>query len=245
MLKVLGVEEEQCMYDEAYFEYGIETGVSLYQNYRWMPELTIPMVMTMIDFLGIHRYQTVLDFGCAKGFVVKAFRLLGRSAFGVDSSEYAISRVDPDVQRYCLLKKGPTYANRKLGFPRSFDYCIAKDVFEHLIESELSDELYVVPSDRLFAVIPLGEEGKYRAPANDLDVTHRICEPESWWVEFFMKKGWNVTDLRLCIPGIKDHYYDSYPTSHGFFTLERREKKFTEESVRGMARSESTFVGHR
>ena len=86
MLTVLEVEEaEESVYNESYFERGLESGLSLYQNYRWIPELTIPMAMTIIDFLGIKRHQTILDFGCAKGFLVKAFRLLYRSAYGVDS----------------------------------------------------------------------------------------------------------------------------------------------------------------
>lgn len=239
MLEMLGVEkDESCAYDEAYFEYGIESGVSLYQNYRWMPELTIPMVMTIIDFLEIKRHQTILDFGCAKGFVVKALRLLYRNAYGVDVSRYAIDNVDPYVKHLCLLKKGPCYVDAKHGFPRVFDYCIAKDVFEHLSVSELSEEIYALPSDRIFAVIPLGEEGRYRAPANDLDVTHQICENESWWVNFFEKEGWRVIDLRLSIPGIKDHYYARFPTSHGFFTLSRREKKFTGKGLRDLGRQE-------
>lgn len=223
-------------YDKTYFECGIESGVSLYQNYRWMPELTIPMTMTIIDFLGIKRHQTVLDFGCAKGFLVKALRLLYRKAYGVDASEYAIKNVDPDVERFCILKSGPCYANATASFPRSFDFCIAKDVLEHLEESELKLELYALPSDRLFAVIPLGEEARYRAPANDLDVTHRICEPESWWTGFFESEGWTVKDLRLHLQGIKDHYYERFPNSHGFFTLERREKKFALSGFRHLGR---------
>ena len=237
MLEVLGVKmDESSIYDAAYFECGIESGLSLYQNYRWIPELTIPMVMTVIDFLGIKRGQTVLDFGCAKGYVVKALRLLCRSGYGVDVSEYAINSVDPDVKRFCVCKKGPCYVNATHGFPRSFDFCIAKDVFEHLNAFELSEELYAIPADHIFAVIPLGEEGKFRAPANDLDVTHKMCEPEHYWVDFFKDQGWFITDMRLSIPGIKDHYYDTFPTSHGFFTIERREKKFARKGLRDMGR---------
>lgn len=237
MLEVLGVDkDESSIYDAAYFECGIESGLSLYQNYRWISELTIPMAMSIIDLLGIKRGQSVLDFGCAKGYLVKALRLLGRAAYGVDVSEYAIRSVDSEVKRFCLHKSGPVYNDRKLGFPRSFDFCVAKDVFEHLCVSELSDELYVVPTDRIFAVIPLGENGKYRAPANDLDVTHKICESENYWADFFKDQGWYVTDMRLYVPGIKDHYYDRFPGAHGFFTIERREKKFTGKSLRDMGR---------
>ena len=34
-------------YNQDYFERGIELGISGYNNYRWMPEFTIPMAMTM------------------------------------------------------------------------------------------------------------------------------------------------------------------------------------------------------
>lgn len=70
------------MYDREYFEYGVETGKSNYQNYRWIPELTIPMAMTIIDLLGIKPNESVLDYGCAKGYLVKALRMLHRNAWG-------------------------------------------------------------------------------------------------------------------------------------------------------------------
>ena len=90
-------------YDEDYFENGIKTGKSCYENYRWLPELTIPMAMTIIDLLKIQRFETVLDFGCAKGYLVKAFKLLYRNAFGVDASPYAIANCDSEVANRCFL----------------------------------------------------------------------------------------------------------------------------------------------
>ena len=74
-------------YDEDYFERGIESGKSLYTNYRWIPELTIPMCSFLNEQLGIGQSENVLDFGCAKGFIVKAMRLLGRNAYGVDLNQ--------------------------------------------------------------------------------------------------------------------------------------------------------------
>ena len=79
-------------YDEDYFERGVETGKSLYSNYRWIPELTIPICAELIMQLKIGPEDTILDFGCAKGFIVKALRLLHREAYGVDISEYAIKQ---------------------------------------------------------------------------------------------------------------------------------------------------------
>ena len=209
-------------YNADYFERGIETGTSLYQNYRWMPELTIPMAMTIVDFLRLERSHRILDFGCAKGYLVKALRLLYRQAWGVDISRYAIENVDPSVKDFCVLKEDWWDPDKRTQIPAFFDYCIAKDVFEHLDVLGLTQELSVIPAEMIFAVIPLGENGEYRARANNYDVSHRICADQDWWMEFFQDLSFELVEFRLKIPGIKDHYYERYPDSHGFFLLRRK-----------------------
>ena len=204
-------------YNEDYFERGIESGIGLYQNYRWMPELTMPLAMTIIDFLNIDRKKKILDFGCAKGFLVKAFRLLYRDARGVDISPYAISNADEKVKGFCTLK---TVDWKMDGI---VDICIAKDVFEHICESELEQEMENLRGfvKTIFVVVPLGDKfGKYVASANNLDISHVICKDEEWWDNFFLSNGWDVIDFRFRIDGIKDHYYGHSPRGHGFFTLE-------------------------
>ena len=203
------------LYDKNYFEFGVESGKSNYSRYRWIPELTIPMAMTMIDHLDIKPHHKILDFGAAKGFLVKAFRWLNRQAWGMDISEYAISNCDPEVREY--------YVNNLNGY----DFIIAKDVFEHIPLDELSviiDRIKAVSefkavSDKLFAIIPLGDNGKYRAPANDHDVTHVNCMTEDEWIQYFADNHLICREFTFKIRGIKDSYYEQYPTAHGFFTL--------------------------
>lgn len=199
------------MYNEDYYERGIQTGVSLYQNYRWLPELTMAMAMVMIDYLDIPRGASVLDFGCAKGYLVKALRLLGRQARGTDTSAYALNNVDREAEPFCDC----------VIYGRHYDFVIAKDVFEHLTVTDLQKFLKEAQTDKIFAIIPLGDENGYTAPANDLDVTHRICRSSEWWVDFFDIHGWETIKFTHRIDGIKDHYYEKYPKAHGFFTLER------------------------
>lgn len=205
--------ETGIKYDEDYYERGIETGKSAYHNYRWISGLTIPMAMTIIDFLNITRDDTILDFGCAKGYLVKALRLLYRQAWGVDESLYAIKNCDSIVKQFCSLPSVP------LKIPNTFDLCIAKDVFEHIEEEELVKILKWMPVKRLFAVIPLGDSSLYRAPINNADPTHVICANEIWWINFFVTCGYEIVDFRFQIPGIKDNYYEKYPDAHGFFRL--------------------------
>jgi len=203
-------------YDQDYYERGLETGKSCYQNYRWIPELTIPMAMAIIDYLDIKPNQKILDYGCAKGFLVKAFRWLRREAWGVDVSEYALSNCDSEVQEYCLSPADYDYFG-----PDLVDVVIAKDVFEHISLTVLSD----IVSERdclIFAVIPLGDNGTYRAPANNMDPTHITCMDEDEWKAFFNHHNLIVEQFTFKVDGIKDSYYDQYPTAHGFFTLRRR-----------------------
>lgn len=203
-------------YDHDYFERGIETGKSCYQNYRWIPELTIPMAMTIIDYLGIKPDQKILDFGCAKGYLVKAFRWLRRESWGVDVSRYAVHNCDPEVEDFCFSPidyMGPDYV----------DFVIAKDVFEHILLTDLFNIIEKIALNGLiFAVIPLGDGGLYRAPANNLDQSHITCMSEKEWKSFFKNCNLRVKDFTFRMDGIKDSYYDRYPTAHGFFTLKRR-----------------------
>lgn len=207
------------VFDADYFERGLESGKSCYQNYRWVPELTIPMAMTILEFLNLGREQYILDFGCAKGFLVKALRLLHRQVWGVDISEYAISQVPPDTEEYCGLVQ-----KFKPGFPNRFDMCIAKDVFEHIPEDYIDATLRDMPSHHIFAVIPLGDNGIYRAKANNYDVTHVLCKSEQWWIDTFNENGWDVTWSGFQVKGIKDSYYHTFPTGHGFFVAQRKSR---------------------
>jgi hypothetical protein len=47
--------------------------------------------------------DSVLDAGCAMGFLVEALRQRDVEAFGVDISEYAIEKIHPDIQPFCWV----------------------------------------------------------------------------------------------------------------------------------------------
>ena len=206
-------------YDEDYYQHGIETAKSNYQNYRWIPEMTIPLAMTMIDLLNIKSTHKILDFGCALGFLVKAFRLLHREAWGIDTSMYAIKNADPAVKEYC---RHPSHELN--GMPLNYDFCIAKDVFEHMSPDEVKSKVNNVlrpAAKTLFVIVPLGKNGRYIAPANNLDKSHIICEDMEWWERLFASTNQQVVQKCYKVKGIKDAYYERYPKSHGFFILRR------------------------
>lgn len=205
-------------YNEDYYERGAETGVSLYTAYQWMPEETIAMANAMISGLPIKMGQTVLDYGCAKGYLVKALRILGVDAYGYDISDYARANTDPAVRDYCGI----------FNMLRQTDWIIAKDVFEHIREPNMRALLssFLRRADKIFAVVPLSADdtsGKYIVPDYDLDTTHVLAKTFGWWEALFVSTGWKVERGTREFPGCKDRWVEDYPTGNGFFVLSKTE----------------------
>jgi hypothetical protein len=206
------------IYDEDYFLRGKESGKSLYSDYRWMPALTIPMVEAMIDHLGIKKGQTILDFGCARGYTVKAFRMLGYRAWGVDISEWAVANADEEVRAYLWTTVGGGPSMGK------FDWVIAKDVLEHVPYVQRAiDGLMECASVGVFAVVPLSTfyNTPYVIEDYERDVTHIQRRSLLGWVEMFLEQGWSV-EAAYRVVGVKDNY-KQYATGNGFITARRVE----------------------
>ena len=204
-------------YDENYYERGVELGISGYTNYRWMPNLTIPMCQTIADYLALPVGSEVLDFGCAKGYSVKAFNSLGYKCDGTDISQYALDNVDPEAADHVFLY------NKENLFGRWYDVVIAKDVFEHIQPADLKSVLRELETvtDRLFVAVPLGDGEKYIVPEYENDVTHVIRQDKWWWADFFEENGWQVQFFSHLLKGVKDNWAH-YPEGNGFFVLNCR-----------------------
>jgi 2-polyprenyl-3-methyl-5-hydroxy-6-metoxy-1,4-benzoquinol methylase len=120
------------------------------------------MCENIIKNLSIDLDSKVLDYGCAKGYLVKAFHILGvKNTYGLDISEYAIRNCDPAVTDHvrCLIldKSLSSQVDQK------YDWIICKDVLEHLQKDELTCILkeFRSISSNLFVAVPLGKDGKY------------------------------------------------------------------------------------
>ncbi len=208
-------------YDQTYFESGLVAGVSGYMNYTWLAEQTLRMAHRFILDLPIRRGDKVLDFGCAKGFLVKAFRILDVEAYGADVSKYALDHAPVEVADYCSLISG---CDDSRLFPRSYDWLIGKDVFEHLVEKELRTLLRHATGKvkKMFAAIPLAandECGKYIIPAYDQDITHVTAKTLGWWKDLFVSEGWRVETAAHTFEGCKENWTKVWNEGNAFFII--------------------------
>ena len=212
------------IYNEDYFENGTVCGISGYFNYHWMPEMTLRMVHHMIQTLAILESDIVLDFGCAKGYIVKAFRIMDIQTFGVDISEYAINHADGEVKQYCTLLNGVD--DNKL-FIRNYDWMIAKDVFEHIEIFDLQHILNQAAKKvkNIFAVIPLAEDdlsNKYIIPDYHNDITHIVAKSKDWWIKLFNNSSYELSAYTSKFIGCKENWTKKFPNGNGFFILKSK-----------------------
>ena len=210
----------ESVYDGDYFLRGKETGKSLYENYRWLPELTIPMAQRIVKHCGIKAGHRVLDLGCARGYLVKALRHLGVDAHGIDISEWAIENADPETKPYLSLGIIAEVFQKE-----EFDWVIAKDVLEHIhfVDFAVKD-MMCAASVGVFAVVPLSkyDKGRYVIEDYEKDVTH--CQRWSLptWASLFISPRWSV-EVAYRVRGVKDNY-SQYPMGNGFITARRLEE---------------------
>lgn len=201
------------IFDEKYFEDGVRHRVSAYENYRWMPERTIREASSIINNI---KFDTVLDYGCAKGFMVYALRLLGKEAYGADVSEYAITNCHPSVKDYLQVIENTEQLTG------GWDLIIAKDVLEHIpkdvipsVLSELRRRCKI-----LFVAVPLGDGKRYRIREYEMDVTHIVREPEEWWLKTIVEAGFKIKYFDYEFGHMKENWTENHPHGNAFIVAE-------------------------
>ena len=120
--------------------------------------------------------QSVLDAGCAMGFLVEALRDRGVEAYGVDLSDYALAKVRPDIKQFTW--KGSVSEP----LPRRYDLIVSIEVLEHLPAGESDKALANLcrsTDDFLFS----------STPADFKEPTHHNVRPPEYWAERFAQAG--------------------------------------------------------
>jgi SAM-dependent methyltransferase len=152
-----------------------EYGASYYSNYwggggpyerneRWLKFFGDVADGIIRDF----HPTTVLDAGCAMGFLVEELRKRGVDASGVDVSDYAISQVHEQVADHCSV------ASLTEPLQGRYDLITCIEVLEHLppAETDLAIANLCAATDKLLLSSTPGDYG---------EPTHlNVLPPEAW-----------------------------------------------------------------
>lgn len=219
-------------FTEDYYLRGPASGLSNYENYSWQAHLTVPVCKLIMRYLGAEKGDSVLDYGCARGYYVKALIGLGYEAYGYDVSEWAIENCDPAVRSFCFYARPPAPSS-------AADYILCKDVLEHIALPELEKvvksfidmtrkaALIIVPLANAECGMRKDEERTYVSPVDNQDATHKIAWTLDEWLMFIQGvidasgRAFTISGSYK-MPGVK-RAADPWPRSCGFFVLRRFE----------------------
>jgi GT2 family glycosyltransferase/2-polyprenyl-3-methyl-5-hydroxy-6-metoxy-1,4-benzoquinol methylase/predicted Zn-dependent protease len=158
---------------EYYDNYGSKSGVPYEREQPVWRKHFLALARTLADR---YRPKTVLDVGCAKGFLVENLRDLGVEASGVDFSLYAISQVRDDIKPFCRVAGGTEPIEGQ------FDLITCIEVAEHMTEADakaMIKEFCRHTDQVIFSSTP----DEFDEP------THINLHPAEYWIDLFQKEG--------------------------------------------------------
>lgn len=120
--------------------------------------------------------SSVLDAGCAMGFLVEGLRSFGIEAYGIDVSHYAIENVHPSVKGYCA--EGSIAED----LDREYDLIVCIEVLEHMPAEEAVkaiENLCGHANEVLFSSTPFDYK----------EATHINVRTPEYWAERFALQG--------------------------------------------------------
>ncbi len=122
-------------------------------------------------------FESVLDVGCANGFLLEALLGAGKTVHGLEVSPAVVAVLPPALA-------GRVQVGDFREASGTYDLVCCVEVAEHIPRrrsAELVDRLIHVASDWIFfTAAPPGQGGH----------GHLNCRPRSDWVEIFERQGW-------------------------------------------------------
>lgn len=167
-------------FDQDYFHGGKVVGGYAGEGY-W----DYPVHWTTFHHVMERQPKSVLELGCARGYVLKRLEDAGVRVAGLEISEHCyLTRVIQDVSTWDITKRWPFE-------DQSFDLCLSMAVLEHIPE----DKLPAVFGE-MKRVCARGLHGIDLVDHDHFDKTHVSIHPVEWWKER-LPQGQEAIDKEL------------------------------------------------
>jgi len=175
-------------FGEAFFDGERSTG---YGGFHYNERFWTPVIPTFQEHFGLDSNSSVLDVGCAKGFMLYDMQRLipGIQLAGVDVSEYAIQHAKEEVKD--LVAVGDA---RKLPYEdNSFDVVISITTLHNLEVDELAvalQEVERVARNGSFITLDAYRNDEDKARMEAWNLTAKTMMHVDEWKDFFKKVGY-------------------------------------------------------
>ena len=162
-----------------------------YGGLKYLPKFWQPVVPTFEEHFGLNAESSLLDVGCAKGFMMHDFAELipGITVKGIDVSEYAIAHVIEDMQQHVQLADATN-----LPFPdKSCDVAISINTI-HNLDSEgcalALQEIERVSRLGSFITVDAYRNDEEKERMYSWNLTAKTIMSVDEWIAFFNKVGY-------------------------------------------------------
>lgn len=157
-----------------------------YQSRFWQP-----VVPTFKDRYGLSSKSSILDVGCAKGFMLHDFAELipGITVKGIDISEYAVTNAIEDMRPHVQVADA-----RKLPFPdKSFDLVVSVTTLHNFEKDECAkslQEVMRVSRGNAFITVDAYRNNEEKERMYAWNLTAKTIMHVDEWKQFFKEVGY-------------------------------------------------------
>ncbi len=163
-----------------------------YGGFNYHPKFWQPVVPDFINYWNLDDSKSLLDVGCAKGFMLYDLKLKipGLKIQGIDISKYAIENSKEDVRKYLSVANATN-----LPFPdNSFDVVISINTIHNLDEENCGKalkEISRVSKKNSFITVDAYRNDIEREQMFKWNLTAKTIMSVEKWKEFFKKHNYN------------------------------------------------------
>jgi SAM-dependent methyltransferase len=162
-----------------------------YGGFKYMSRFWQPVIPDFQKHWGLNGRSSVLDVGCAKGFMMHDLAELipGITVKGIDISPYAIAHAMDDMKPHVQVADA-----RRLPFPdKSFDVVISINTIHNLVRDECAQalrEIERVSRGHSFITVDAYRNAEEKERMDAWNLTAKTIMAVDEWKEFFKACGY-------------------------------------------------------
>jgi SAM-dependent methyltransferase len=190
--RAAGKTEEQRaiarQFGEEFFDGDRSTG---YGGFNYLARFWQPVIPTFVEHWGLDASSSLLDVGCAKGFMLYDLReeVPGITVAGIDVSEYAIENGKPEVREFLSVADA-----KSLPFEdNSFDVVISINTVHNLDRDECAQalaEIERVARQGAFITVDAYRNDEEQERMMAWNLTAKTIMSVDEWIAFFDEVGY-------------------------------------------------------
>jgi glycosyltransferase involved in cell wall biosynthesis len=202
--KVFEGSRDSTFYGEKYFlnaegsNYGCGGFIPYDERYLERDRATIPIIRGVLREHG-SELKSAIVLGCARGYLIQAFKEQNVEAVGVDISEWAVENCAEGVEGHIFCGDVCDLSKWRDG---EFTVAVAFDIFEHITVPDLYKAIKEScrVAEWVLINLPINPDDETPDMSAEQDKSHVSVYSKTWWIQQFMAVGYEPVDVQEWTP---------------------------------------------